>query len=295
MRAIFLYSLMLIAFTTVVRTILSQETVLSNSETVKREPVKVYKVGGGIIAPVLHDMDFSNAITSNCPYRKESGAVVLQAVVDDQGIPRNISFLKATATDLDLLAVHIAWMDQFAPGKKDGAPVAVGEKIEMKIQACVETASGDTPAHLTLSSPPFQTASPFNHFPAQVIFAHDDSLSSSPDEITNSANSPSKSGGIYRFPSGIKPPVPINLPAVDYSDEARIRHISGEVLIRTDIDIHGLPENARILRPLDPSLDQQALHAVMRYRFKPAMRDGMEPVPVTVTLAVNFRQNPQNN
>jgi outer membrane biosynthesis protein TonB len=35
-------------------------------------------------------------------------------------------------------------------------------------------------------------------------------------------------------------------------------------------------------------LDEKAIEAVMKYRFKPAMRDGKTPVPVLVTVAVDF-------
>jgi protein TonB len=35
-------------------------------------------------------------------------------------------------------------------------------------------------------------------------------------------------------------------------------------------------------------LDEKAIEAVNQYRFKPAMKDG-EPVPVRITVEVNFR------
>jgi outer membrane biosynthesis protein TonB len=49
-----------------------------------------------------------------------------------------------------------------------------------------------------------------------------------------------------------------------------------------------MPQNPKVLRTLDYGLDQNAVDAVMRYRFKPAMRDG-EPVPVIITVEVNFQ------
>jgi outer membrane biosynthesis protein TonB len=48
-----------------------------------------------------------------------------------------------------------------------------------------------------------------------------------------------------------------------------------------------MPQNPRITESLDPGLDQNALYAASRYRFKPAMRDG-EPVPVMVNVKVIF-------
>jgi outer membrane biosynthesis protein TonB len=36
-------------------------------------------------------------------------------------------------------------------------------------------------------------------------------------------------------------------------------------------------------------LDEKALEAVMKYKFKPAMNDGKTPVPVPINVEVNFR------
>jgi TonB family protein len=36
-------------------------------------------------------------------------------------------------------------------------------------------------------------------------------------------------------------------------------------------------------------LNEKALEAVRKYKFKPAMLDGKTPVPVTITVVVNFR------
>jgi outer membrane biosynthesis protein TonB len=49
-----------------------------------------------------------------------------------------------------------------------------------------------------------------------------------------------------------------------------------------------MPQEIKIVKTLDPGLDQNAMDAVDRYRFKPAMRNG-EPVPVMLTVEVAFR------
>ena len=54
------------------------------------------------------------------------------------------------------------------------------------------------------------------------------------------------------------------------------------------VDWRGIPQNLRIVRSLGMGLDEKALDAVRRYRFKPAMKDG-KPVPVMMTVEVNFR------
>jgi outer membrane biosynthesis protein TonB len=35
-------------------------------------------------------------------------------------------------------------------------------------------------------------------------------------------------------------------------------------------------------------LDEKALEAVMKYKFKPAMKDGRTPVPVPMNVEINF-------
>ncbi len=62
----------------------------------------------------------------------------------------------------------------------------------------------------------------------------------------------------------------------------------GDCLVRLIVDASGNPQDPRIVKSLDPGLDQEAIKAVMKYRFKPAMRNG-QPVPVFITIAINFK------
>jgi protein TonB len=58
------------------------------------------------------------------------------------------------------------------------------------------------------------------------------------------------------------------------------------------VDAHGNPQIPRVVRALGYGLDEKALEAVRKYRFKPAMKAG-DPVPVMITVEVNFRFWPQ--
>lgn len=95
-------------------------------------------------------------------------------------------------------------------------------------------------------------------------------------------------GGVFRIGGGVSAPVPIFTPEAEFSDEARRAKYQGEVMVSIIVDAHGNPQNARVVRPLGMGLDEKALEAVMKYKFKPAMKDG-HPVPVYLTVAVNFR------
>jgi periplasmic protein TonB len=96
-------------------------------------------------------------------------------------------------------------------------------------------------------------------------------------------------GGVYQVGGGISAPVPLNNVEAEFSDEARRAKYQGVCLISLIVDANGNPQNPRVIRPLGMGLDEKALEAVRQYRFKPAMKDGKYPVPVMITVEVNFR------
>lgn len=96
-------------------------------------------------------------------------------------------------------------------------------------------------------------------------------------------------GGVYRVGGGISAPIAINAPEAEFSDEARRAKYQGVCLVSLIVDAHGNPQNPRVVRPLGMGLDEKALEAVRQYKFKPAMKDGRTPVPVMITVEINFR------
>jgi TonB family protein len=96
-------------------------------------------------------------------------------------------------------------------------------------------------------------------------------------------------GGVYRIGGGVSAPVPIFTPEAEFSDEARRAKYQGVCLISLIVDAQGNPQNPRVVRPLGMGLDEKALEAVRKYKFKPAMKDGRTPVPVMMSIEVNFR------
>jgi TonB family protein len=74
--------------------------------------------------------------------------------------------------------------------------------------------------------------------------------------------------------------------------------IKGTATVNLTVDVHGAPENVRILHSVAESLDkkyrkaalkldQAALAAVSQYRFTPAMKANA-PVEVPVNIEINF-------
>jgi TonB family protein len=96
-------------------------------------------------------------------------------------------------------------------------------------------------------------------------------------------------GGVYQIGGGVSAPVPIFTPEAEFSDEARRAKYQGVCLISLIVDAQGNPQDPRVIRALGMGLDEKALEAVHKYKFKPAMKEGRTPVPVRITIEVNFR------
>lgn len=87
---------------------------------------------------------------------------------------------------------------------------------------------------------------------------------------------------------GVTNPVPVFSPEAEFSDEARRNKYQGICMISIVVDSQGLPRNPRVVRSLGMGLDEKALEAVARYRFRPALKNG-RPVAARILVEVNFR------
>ncbi len=95
-------------------------------------------------------------------------------------------------------------------------------------------------------------------------------------------------GGAYRIGGGVTAPSVLSKVEPEYSEEARKAKWQGTVVLSLVVDDQGRPQNLKVLRSLGLGLDQKAIEAVEKWRFKPGMKDG-KPVPVMATIEVNFR------
>lgn len=96
-------------------------------------------------------------------------------------------------------------------------------------------------------------------------------------------------GGVYRLGGGDTKAVLVYSVDPEFSDEARRNKYQGICLITLIVDAQGNPQNPRVVRPLGMGLDEKALEAVRKYKFKPALKGGHTPVPTQITIEVNFR------
>jgi TonB family protein len=94
-------------------------------------------------------------------------------------------------------------------------------------------------------------------------------------------------GGPYRPGSGVEPPRLLREVKAQYTDEARRRSISGDVVLEIVVRSNGTVGDVKVLQGLGSGLDQRAVEAVRQWRFDPAKRKGT-PVDVVVEVAVEF-------
>jgi TonB family protein len=73
-----------------------------------------------------------------------------------------------------------------------------------------------------------------------------------------------------------------------YSEEARQAGIEGTVVLYGEVAPDGLAHNFRVLRSMGHGLDENAVEAVSKWRFRPGKKDG-KLVTVASTFEVNFR------
>jgi TonB family protein len=74
----------------------------------------------------------------------------------------------------------------------------------------------------------------------------------------------------------------------EYSEEARAAKLQGTVLLKVVIDVDGLAKDIEVINGQGLGLDEQAVAAIMRWKFNPGQKDGA-PVPVVAQIEINFK------
>jgi TonB family protein len=103
---------------------------------------------------------------------------------------------------------------------------------------------------------------------------------------SNAATTIGPAGGA--FDPGVRPPVLIYKYDPGYSEEARKARYSGSVVLAVVIDSSGQVTNVKVIKSLGFGLDEKAMDAVRRWRFRPGTKDG-QPIVVQTQVEVDFR------
>lgn len=248
------------------------------------DKVRVYNVDDGISAPELLTAARPEPAYAGCkPKDKDRLHAEIALIVDEKGQPQNLVFLRPTGTELDVAALRLAAAARFTPAALDGKPVPVWLSVEDELTVCKEKgkdADGDQTRTVRLATAIVQQVKALRQTITQVRFASSQPVTAS--DLAPKAGVPKASGTTAA-------PVPLITPEAEFSSHARKKKISGECMVTLVVDAQGMPQDPHVVRSIEPSLDRKALAAVMRYRFKPGIKDGLEPVPVLITIAVNFR------
>jgi len=93
---------------------------------------------------------------------------------------------------------------------------------------------------------------------------------------------------LYKVGGGVSAPKVTYAPDPEYSEEARRDRYQANVILWIIVGTDGLPRNIKEARVGGRGLDEKAIEAVRKWRFKPAMKDG-QPVPVQINVSVSFR------
>lgn len=99
---------------------------------------------------------------------------------------------------------------------------------------------------------------------------------------------PTAAKNVYRVGGEVKAPKLIIHREPPYTDFARKAKIQGSVQLVLVVDAEGNVTEAKVVKALDPGLDESAVNTVRTWKFQPATRGG-KPVPVKVTVEVNFK------
>jgi TonB family protein len=201
-----------------------------------------------------------------CGDRRFEWALVSLDIAED-GSPQQVSVINFSDADAKELSMEAVRADRFTPAEQDGKPVTAHREIMVEMYVCsekVKLTDGKKEEQVRLEAQPRQTL--------YLLPAEHHGIP-----------------GAYRVGGGVSPPVAISAPNASYTPEARQNRVQGEVIITIIVDANGMPQNPRVVRPLPAGLNEAAIEAVRKYRFRPAKKDGKTPVPVMVTIVVNFR------
>ncbi len=95
-------------------------------------------------------------------------------------------------------------------------------------------------------------------------------------------------GGVFRVGGGVTAPSLLYKVEPEYSEEARKAKYQGTVILYVEVAPDGRAVNPRVVRSLGLGLDEKAIEAVRKWKFRPGYKDG-KAVTVAATIEVNFR------
>jgi TonB family protein len=76
----------------------------------------------------------------------------------------------------------------------------------------------------------------------------------------------------------------------EYTEEARLAHLAGIVIMSLTVDDNGVPADIQVVNPVGLGLDESAVACMRQSRYSPAQKDG-KPVPLKISVSLAFQQH----
>ncbi len=251
-------------------------------DQVKFVPI-VFLPGPGVTAPEPLPSSMPFIPPKKCK-GKTGGVVVLSFFVDTAGRPQKITLIQPATWQLDQLASRRVAEERFKPGTHDGVPAAVAQSVEVDLQACNEETKDDAGEEAHQLRPLSQPVQKYGAIPLTPEDFFGIPGMKVPDDAGGGGS------GLCRVGrgGGVTAPFPMNSVEAVFSEEAKGAKFQGVCILSLVVDAQGMPQHVHVIRSLGMGLDEKAIEAARKYRFKPAMKDG-RPVPVAINVEVIFR------
>jgi TonB family protein len=210
-------------------------------------------------------------------------------------------------TTITLLVVLFAGIQQAGQGNRiaDGETGKVcgipttyrtGQKCEVILVVTEGTASTDVaiPATIRLALPrrPEQLIGGYVCAAGRMAVTNSSAVlrvaSQKDFEVVKAPNVPTVGGdALLLCDAGVQAPTVISERKPEYPSSARQANVQGLVELDAIVDTTGCVSDVRVLKSLDPELDQKAVEALRDRTFRPGTVDG-KAVPVRVLVEMTF-------
>jgi len=110
------------------------------------------------------------------------------------------------------------------------------------------------------------------------------------DQVSKVTLEAAADAGFYPIAGGLGTSAPVLIKKIEpeYTDAARAARVQGTVVMEVEIDPSGQATHFKVFRSLGLGLDEKAIEAARKWKFKPAAKNGV-PVPAPATIEVIFR------
>jgi TonB family protein len=184
----------------------------------------------------------------------QQGDIWLNVTVTADGRPTEIEVTKPMGYGMDALAVETIQKWRFRPAKdSDGNPVSAVTGVQVEYQLF----------------PPGPSNSSSNAATFEVL----------PSAGSNPAQTPSRNNL----------PICLHCPRPDYSKEAKKKKIEGTVWLDVLVTPTGDVAETKVTKSLGYGLDEEAIKAVMKWKFRPLIGPDGKPVEVHATVQLDFK------